>query len=63
MNNRVEALKAGLELEMPSSHGETDKLIVEAVNNGSLPIDILDKAVRRVLELVDKSITNKKENY
>ena len=61
MNNRVEALKAGLELEMPSSHGETDKLIVEAVNNGSLPIDILDKAVRRVLELVDKSITNKKE--
>lgn len=61
MNNRVEALKAGLELEMPSSHGETDKLIVEAVNNGSLPMDILDKAVRRVLELVDKSITNKKE--
>lgn len=61
MNNRVEALKAGLELEMPSSHGETDKLIVEAVNNGSLPMDVLDKAVRRVLELVDKSITNKKE--
>lgn len=30
MNDRVKALKAGLDLEMPSSHGETDKLIVKA---------------------------------
>ena len=35
MNDRVKALKAGLDLEMPSSHGETDKLIVKAVNDGT----------------------------
>ena len=60
MNNRIEALKAGLDLEMPSSHGETDKLITAAVKDGSLPAEVLDKAVKRVLELVDKSITNKR---
>ena len=61
MNDRIESLEAGLDLEMPSSHGETDKLIVTAVKNGSIPIQVLDKAAKRVLELVDKSITNKKQ--
>lgn len=61
MNNRVEAIKAGLDLEMPSSHGETDKLIVAAVKDGTLKEEVLDKAVRRVLELADKSVTNKKQ--
>jgi len=60
MNNRVEALKAGLDLEMPSSHGETDKLIVAAVRDGSLPEEILDKAVKRVLVLADKSVSGRK---
>lgn len=62
MNNRVEAIKAGLDLEMPSSHGETDKLIVAAVKDGRLKEEVLDKAVKRVLELADKSVTNKKQN-
>lgn len=61
MDNRVEALKAGLDLEMPSSHGETDQLIVNAIKDGTLPEEVLDRAVRRVLGLVDKSITNKKQ--
>lgn len=60
MNHRTDALVAGLDLEMPSSHGETDKLIVAAVKDGTLEEELLDKAVRRVLELADKSITNKK---
>lgn len=59
MNDRVKALKAGLDLEMPSSHGETDKLIVKAVNNGSLDMETLDTAVRRILTLVDKSLISK----
>ena len=59
MNDRVKALKAGLDLEMPSSHGETDKLIVTAVNNGSLDMETLDTAVRRILTLVDKSLISK----
>ncbi len=61
MNDRIKSLEAGLDLEMPSSHGETDKLIAAAVKDGSLPMEVLDKAVKRVLELVDKSITNKKQ--
>lgn len=61
LNKRVPALEAGLDLEMPSSHGETDKQIVAAVKDGSLDESILDQSVRRLLELVNKSITAKPE--
>jgi beta-glucosidase len=54
MNNRVDALKAGLELEMPSSNGVTDKQLVEAVKNGSLDEKVLDTAVERILAIVFK---------
>lgn len=59
MNKRVPALKAGLDLEMPSSHGETDKQIVDAVKSGELSEEILDTAVRRVLKLVEHYTTHK----
>ena len=36
VNDRVKGLKAGLELEMPGSGGNTDKEIVEAVKSGEL---------------------------
>ena len=36
VNNRVEDLKAGLDLEMPTSLGANDKLIVGAVQSGNL---------------------------
>ena len=36
MDERVPSLKAGLDLEMPDCHGETDKLIVKAVQSGEL---------------------------
>jgi beta-glucosidase len=54
MNDRVKALKAGLDLEMPSSKGITDKEIVNAVNEGRLSMETLDQAVLRILELVRK---------
>ncbi len=52
VNNRVADLEAGLDLEMPSSQGVNDRLIVEAVKNGSLKEEILDKAVERILNIV-----------
>ncbi len=55
VDDRVEGIKAGLDLEMPSSLGKNDKLIVEAVNKGELSEKELDKCVRRVLELIDKA--------
>ncbi|MHA6481997.1 glycoside hydrolase family 3 C-terminal domain-containing protein [Paenibacillus sp. strain BS8-2] len=51
-NDRVSGLKAGNQLEMPSSNGITDKEIVEAVRNNVLPEYMLDEAVDQLLELV-----------
>ena len=52
MKDRVESLKAGLELEMPYSGEENDQKIVEAVKNGELDEAVLDRAVERILRVV-----------
>ncbi|NLL80164.1 MAG: glycosyl hydrolase [Clostridiales bacterium] len=52
VNKRVEDLKAGLDLEMPSSGGINDRLIVEAVKNGTLLEEVVDQAVERILNIV-----------
>lgn len=52
VNNRVPDLEAGLDLEMPSSHGVNDKLIVEAVKKGQLDEQVVDTAVERILNIV-----------
>lgn len=52
--DRVAAVKAGLDLEMPPALGWSDKAVVEAVERGELTMDELDACVRRVLELVAK---------
>lgn len=51
-NDRVEGLKAGCSLEMPSTAGKTDRQIVEAVKNGSLDEAVLDERVDALLNLV-----------
>lgn len=53
--NRVAALKAGLDLQMPTTDGATDKQIVQAVREGKLDGSIVDEAARRVLALVEKA--------
>ncbi len=60
MDERVPSLKAGLDLEMPDCHGETDKLIVKAVQSGELEESVLDAAVERILTMVDKYLTARK---
>lgn len=52
VNDRVADLEAGLDLEMPSSMGANDRLIVEAVEKGLLKEEILDRAVERILSAV-----------
>src|SRR3954471_24120875 len=49
VNERVNGLESGLELEMPSSNGAGDQKIVEAVQSGNLSEKVLDRAVERVL--------------
>ena len=55
VHDRVAALKAGLDLEMPPNLGVSDTAIVAAVRDGSLEESILDESVSRVLYLVDRS--------
>lgn len=52
--DRVAAVRAGLDLEMPSTHGRTDAEVVEAVRAGRLPESDLDRCAERVLDLVDR---------
>ncbi len=61
MNERVASLKAGLDLEMPDCHGETDKQIAAAVEDGSLSEEILDKSVRRILKLTEQHVSGKQQ--
>ena len=51
-NDRVASVKAGGTLEMPSSNGQTDKHIVEAVRSGRLDEALLDEQVDRLLTLL-----------
>lgn len=53
-NERVPGLLAGQELEMPTSSGEGTRLIIEAVKNGTLSEEVLDKAVDKLIELSKK---------
>lgn len=62
VNVREAGLAAGLELEMPPAGKINDKRIVDAVNNGSLPEDVLDTAVMRLLKLVDRTKDNERPN-
>ena len=62
VNDRVEGVRTGLELEMPSSGGLGDKKIVEAVKSGTLCESVLDKAVERLLNIIFRAADNHKEN-
>ncbi len=62
VNNRVEDLKAGLDLEMPTSLGANDKLIVGAVQCGNLDESDVDTAVERILNIVFRYEENRDKN-
>jgi len=61
--DRVKALAAGMDLEMPFIGAINDKRIVEAVEEGKLPMDVLDTAAIRVTELILKSQKRKAFKY
>lgn len=63
VNERVAGLRAGLELEMPSSHGFNDVKIVAAVKDGTLDEAVLDRAVERLLNLIFKGHENLRQGY
>jgi beta-glucosidase len=62
VNEHVESLEAGLDLEMPSSNGLGERKILKAIEEGQLSEDILDDAVMRVLSIIDKVVENNVKN-
>jgi beta-glucosidase len=55
VHDRVEALQAGLDLEMPGPRERRVKAVIDAVQSGELDESMLDEAVRRILEIVFKA--------
>jgi len=55
VNVREDGVRAGLDLEMPSSGGAGARRIVEAVRAGTLAEADVDRGVRRVLELLQRT--------
>ena len=54
VDNRVAAVSAGLDLEMPSSGGFRDNQLHEASKKGQIDEHHLDRAVEKLLELIEK---------
>ncbi|MDX3191703.1 glycoside hydrolase family 3 C-terminal domain-containing protein [Streptomyces sp. MN03-5084-2B] len=54
VNDRVAALEAGLDLEMPGTGGASDAEIVAAVHRGELDEAVVDRSVGRVLALTER---------
>lgn len=54
VNDRVQGIRAGLDIEMPACGGRTDREIIKAVQDGELDEKDLDKVVERILDLVFK---------
>lgn len=61
MNDRVEALEAGLDLQMPADEGYGDSLIVQAVRDGRLDEGVLNQSVERLVRLALIAAENSRE--
>ncbi len=55
VHDRVAALEAGLDLEMPGPKARRVAAVVEAVFKGGLDESVLDASARRILELASKA--------
>lgn len=62
VNDRAEGLKAGLDLEMPSSNGINDRLLVQAVQEGNLDEKVLDESCERILNIIFRYTENRDES-
>lgn len=63
INDRVEGLKAGVELEMPGVTRETDQEIIQAVKDGTIKKEVLNAAVRRILKVILDTSKTMEEEY
>lgn len=61
INSIIDALQAGLNLELPYSYGINTNKIIEGVLKGVLDISVLDKAVEDILKVIFEVTEAKKE--
>ena len=51
LNDRVKAVRAGLDLEMPSTGGSNDRLVLAAIRSGELSESMVDECVTRMVAI------------
>ena len=56
VRDRVRGIAAGLDLEMPYSFGAYDDTVIQAVKDGELPEEDIDRCVERILRFVYRAI-------
>ncbi len=61
-NDRVEGLKAGNQLEMPGSNGNSDREVATAVREGRLSEKLLDKRLEEYLKVLFSCVISEKES-
>jgi beta-glucosidase len=61
--DRVEAVRAGLDLTMPGPADAGDRALVEAMAGGSLPAEALERAAARVAALAARAATEPRPAY
>ena len=61
VDDRVQGVRAGLELEMPGNTEINDQKIIAAVKDGSLDEKLVDRCCERILKVVYDYHDNKKE--
>ncbi len=62
VNDRVQGVRAGMDLEMPAVNYDTDAELVAAVKDGSLSLEDLDLSAQRVTELILKGQEKKSKS-
>lgn len=60
VRDRVTALRAGLELQMPGPVPYSTQAVIDAVQNGSLDEAVLDQGVERLLNVIQRALETPK---
>ena len=63
MNDRVEAVKAGLDLEMPGGSDHNNQKVLKAIQEHTLKEEELDRCVERLVDLALRSTKTTQEPY
>lgn len=58
VNDRVAGVRAGMDLEMPGINGENDRKIIEAILDGTLQEEELNRVILRILKFAFESKEN-----